>query len=376
MDPIALASKLIAMQSISPNDANCQVLIAKYLSQHGFHIEHLPYGKVNNLWATHGTTKPLFVFAGHTDVVPPGKANAWDNPPFQPLIKNGYLYGRGAVDMKGGLAAMLAAIILFVQKYPQHLGTIGLLLTSDEEGKANNGSKKVIQYLQQKNITFDYCLLAEPTSEVTIADTIKIGRRGSMLGTLKVFGIPGHVAYSEKIKNPIAAILPILTTLQNNIWDHGNSDFPPTTLQFTNIIATSPATNITPAKLQIKMAIRFSPLITAQQLQEKITTLLSKLSLDYTITWKINAEPFITKKGALVTATQDAIFTNTGYFAKITNNGGTSDGRFIAAICPEIIELGPINTYAHKINEQVSCNDLQLLTTIYQQLLLNILKNN
>lgn len=375
MNTIELATKLIANQSITPNDANCQHLIADYLSYHGFQIEHLPYGNVSNLWATHGNGKPYIALAGHTDVVPPGDGSAWITPPFQPVIKDGYLYGRGAVDMKGGLASMLTACINFVKNNPKHKGTLGILLTSDEEGDAENGTKKVVTYLQQKNITLDYCLLAEPSSNLKVGDTIKIGRRGSMVGTIKIFGIQGHVAYPNKVKNPIHAILPILTSLQNKQWDQGNIYFPPTNLQITSILADSPATNVTPAELTCNIAIRFSPEITSTKIQTEIEHLLKQQSLKYEIDWRVGAEPFITTSGNLVKAVQQAIETTTGYTTNISTGGGTSDARFIATICPEIVELGPLNSYAHKVNECVSCDDLNTLSIMYEKILTILLLN-
>ncbi len=369
MNTIELATQLIANPSITPFDANCQKLIADYLANISFNIQALPFGEVNNLWATHGNGKPYMVFAGHTDVVPPGDESAWTTSAFQPTIRNGYLYGRGAVDMKGGLAAMLTACKSFIQKHPNHKGTIGFILTSDEEGDAINGTKKVVEHLQKQNIAIDYCLLGEPSSEHTVGDTIKIGRRGSIVATIKIFGKQGHVAYPDKVRNPIFAILPILTKLCDKQLCKGNEYFPPSTLQITSIMANSPASNVTPHELSCQLAIRFSPEITPQQIQAEIESMLKQQPLKFEINWQLHAEPFITTPGLLLEAAQKAITTIIGQNAKISTGGGTSDGRFIAEMGTQIVELGPINALMHQVDECVACDDLNVLSVVYEKIL-------
>ena len=328
MNTIELATKLMANQSITPNDNTCQQLIADYLTNSGFTVQHLPYGEVSNLWATNGNGKPYMVLAGHTDIVPPGNEAAWSTPAFEPTIKNGFLYGRGAVDMKGGLAAMLVAAKNFIGKNPKHLGTIGFLLTSDEEGEAINGTKKVVEYLQDQNINIDYCLLGEPSSEKKLGDTVKIGRRGSIVATIKIFGVQGHVAYPDKVKNPVTTALPILMQLLHKQWEQvTNTYFPPTTVQITMLHADSPASNVTPSELSCQLAIRFSPEITAIEIKTEIERILKEQSLKFELNWQLHAEPFITKPGLLLKAAQQAIKMVTGQTTQISTGGGTSDGR-------------------------------------------------
>ena len=365
MDTLELARKLIAENSVSPNAGQCQQIIAHLLSASGFNCQHLPFEDVSNLWATHGSGSPCLVFAGHTDVVPPGDNAAWTTPPFSPVIKDGYLYGRGAVDMKGSLAAMVTAAITFVQQNPQHKGTIAFLLTSDEESAAINGTKKVVEYLQQQNIAIDYCIIGEPTSEETVGDTIKNGRRGSMVANIKVQGVQGHVAYPHKVKNPIFAMLPILTELMHKEWDKGNAYFPPTNLQISSLSSTSPVSNVTPHELSCTIPIRFSPEVTTQKIQTEIEQLMQQQALPYTINWSINGEPFLTKPGVLLEAVSNAISAITGICAKVSTSGGTSDGRFIAKMHTQVVELGPINSLMHQVDEAVKVEDLITLSKIY-----------
>lgn len=369
MDTIELASKLIANPSITPNDANCQQLIGDYLASNGFLVKHLQFGEVSNIWATHGNQAPCIAFAGHTDVVPPGELTAWTTNPFAPTIRNGYLHGRGTVDMKGSLAAMLTAAVNFVTANPNHPGTIGFLITSDEEGDAINGTNRVVEFLQQQNIQIDYCMIGEPTSEHTIADTLQIGRRGSIVAEIKVLGVQGHVAYPEQVKNPIFAVLPILNQLAAKEWDKGNNYFPPSNLQISSLNAPSPASNVTPHSLTCTIPIRFSPEITPKRIQAEVEKLLRQQPLKYDINWKLHGEPFLTKPGNFVDIASKAIYAVTNAMPKISTAGGTSDGRFIAKMRTQVIELGPITELMHKVDECVAIEDLYTLHKIYAKFL-------
>ncbi len=365
-----LAIELINRPSITPNDHGCQNLIATRLQNIGFTTESLQFGEVDNLWATHGNSAPLFVFAGHTDVVPTGPENKWQFPPFTSTIHDGYLYGRGAADMKGSVAAMTTACERFIAKYPQHKGSIAFLLTSDEEGSAIDGTVKVINYLQEQNKQIDWCVVGEPSSEEKLCDTIKNGRRGSLNGQLIIHGIQGHVAYPHKADNPIHRFAPVLQKLCEIKWDQGNNFFPATSLQITNINAGTGADNVIPGDLEIIFNFRYSTQVTHIQLQEQIVSLLD--NLNYTLTWRHSGPPFLTKPNTLVTATQKAIQTVCGYETKLSTSGGTSDGRFIAPTGAQVIEVGPINATIHKINECVNIEELDKLSIVYQQILENL----
>ncbi len=366
-----LAIELISRPSITPNDHGCQALISARLQNIGFKIESLKFGEVDNLWATHGNSAPLFVFAGHTDVVPSGPESKWQFPPFTPTIYNGNLYGRGAADMKGSVAAMTTACERFILKHPQHKGSIAFLLTSDEEGPAIDGTVKVIKYLQEQNKQIDWCIVGEPSSEEKLCDTIKNGRRGSLNGQLIIHGIQGHVAYPHKADNPIHRFAPILQKLCDIEWDQGNEFFPATSLQITNINAGTGADNVIPGDLEIIFNFRYSTQVTHIQLQEQIISLLD--SLNYTLTWRHSGPPFLTQPDILVTATQKAIQTVCGYTTELSTSGGTSDGRFIAPTGAQVIEVGPINATIHKINEYVNIEELDKLSIIYQLILENLL---
>jgi len=372
---LELAIELISRHSITPNDAGCQTLIAKRLQKIGFTIEHLHFGKVKNLWARRGTTTPLFVFAGHTDVVPTGPENHWQFPPFTPTLHDGKLYGRGAADMKGSIAAMITACERFIFKYPQHKGSIAFLITSDEEGPAIDGTIKVVKYLQNKGISINWCLVGEPSSTTVLCDVIKNGRRGSLNGLLTIHGSQGHVAYPQFANNPIHSFAPVLKELCEIEWDQGNEFFPPTNFQITNINAGTGADNVIPGNLEIRFNFRYSTQVTHNQLQEKVTALLDKQGFKSTLTWKHSGSPFLTPPCQLITATQQAIFEVCGYKAKLSTGGGTSDGRFIAPTGAQVIEIGPNNNTIHKVNECVSVNELENLSLIYQQLMQILLSN-
>jgi succinyl-diaminopimelate desuccinylase len=368
-----LAIELISRPSITPNDADCQPLIAKRLQAIGFTIEHLRFGEVDNLWARHGEAAPLFVFAGHTDVVPTGSENHWQFPPFTPTLHEGLLYGRGAADMKGSLAAIVTACERFIAEHPQHKGSIALLLTSDEEGLAVDGTVKVINYLQKKGEKIDWCLVGEPSSTERLGDVVKNGRRGSLNGQLTIHGIQGHVAYPLQADNPIHRFAPVLKMLCETEWDQGNDFFPPTSFQITNINAGTGADNVIPEDLTLLFNFRYSTEVTHTQLQEQVTALLDKHGLKYSLTWRHSGLPFLTHPGDLITATQQAIYEVCGYETSLSTAGGTSDGRFIAPTGAEVIELGPNNSTIHKINECVSVEELDRLSIIYQRVLEKLL---
>jgi len=372
---LELAKKLIARPSVTPHDAECQIIMAEYLRKLGFTIQHRTEGEVQNLWAIRGRENPIFVFAGHTDVVPAGNLADWESDPFTPTIRNGYLYGRGAADMKGSLAAMLTACERFLEQNPNHLGSIAFLITSDEEGPAKNGTVKVIEYLTHLGIQLDYCLIGEPSSQHTLGDTIKIGRRGSLNCTLKILGKQGHVAYPQKADNPIHRALQPLQALVNYPWDRGreNNAFPPTTLQISNINAGTGATNVIPGTVECKFSLRFSTEITPEAIQEQVKTILEAEACRYECDWQLSGLPFLTKQGKLLSACRTAVQKRTGLTPKLSTDGGTSDGRFIAPTGAEVIELGPCNETIHSTNECVNIEALESLSEIYEDLLKEIL---
>jgi succinyl-diaminopimelate desuccinylase len=377
-DTLKLAQELIRIDSITPNDAGCQKLLAKRLSALGFHCEHLRFGEgqqagpVDNLWAVKGTEGPLFCFAGHTDVVPVGKLADWTHSPFAADIENGMLVGRGAADMKGSIAAMTVAVEKFLAKYKKHKGRIAFLITSDEEGPSIFGTAKVVEYLEQKKEKINWCLVGEPSSTDSLGDVVKNGRRGSLSAYLTVRGIQGHVAYPQRAKNPIHLVLPALNELTQRVWDTGNEFFPATSFQISNINSGTGAGNVIPGDIHVAFNLRFSTVWTAAQLQQEIEITLKKHALDYSLRWEIS-NPFLTAKGALVSATLAAIKAETGTEAQLLTTGGTSDGRFIAPTGAEVLELGPINATIHKIDECVSIADLERLECIYLKILENLL---
>ncbi len=370
---LELAKELICRASVTPEDGGCQKLIAERLEKLGFEATHLRFEDVDNLWITHGTSGPLFVFAGHTDVVPTGPLVDWNTDPFEAITKNGYLYGRGAADMKGGIAAMVIAAEQFVQKYPDHTGTIAFLITSDEEGPSINGTRKVIDYLNDNNIKIDWCIVGEPSSDKQLADVIRIGRRGSLNGILTIKGVQGHVAYPDLADNPIHKASTFLAEMTSIEWDQGNGSFPPTTFQISNINAGTGAENVIPGAVTLLFNFRYSTETSQDELQDKVTALLQKYNLDYDLEWKLSGLPFLTDFGKLVNASCNAIKEICGIDTISSTAGGTSDGRFIAPTGAEVIELGVVNESIHKVNECVKVDDLEILSNIYQNILEQLL---
>lgn len=373
-DPtVKLACELIQRSSVTPEDADCQAIMAARLAPLGFNIENMPFAEVSNLWARRGQDGPLFVFAGHTDVVPTGPLEAWQSDPFAPEIRNGMLYGRGAADMKGSLAAMVTAVEAFVTAHPKHSGSIALLITSDEEGPSVNGTKKVIEALEARGEKIDFCVVGEPSSSEILGDTIKNGRRGSLGCRLRVKGQQGHVAYPQLANNPIHRLAPALAELTAEHWDEGDEFFPATSLQVTNINAGTGADNVIPGQIELMFNLRYSPALTAEQIKQRISAILDKHALDYEAQWRHSGEPFLTRPGRLVNAMQSAVAEVTGQTALLSTAGGTSDGRFIAPTGAEVAELGPLNNTIHKVDECVAVSDLPKLSQIYQKILRELL---
>lgn len=370
---LKLASELINLASLTPVDGGCQQMIAERLQQIGFEATHLRFEDVDNLWITHGKSGPLFAFAGHTDVVPTGPIDKWKSDPFTAEIRDGYLYGRGAADMKGGIAAMVVAAEQFVRVHPDHKGTIAFLITSDEEGPSINGTRKVVEYLNNNNIKIDWCIVGEPSSDKKLGDVIRIGRRGSLNGTLTINGIQGHVAFPDIADNPIHKASGFLAEITSIEWDQGNDSFPPTTFQISNINAGTGAENVIPGNVKILFNFRYSTETTDDELKEKVISLLKKHDLDYNIEWKLSGLPFLTISGVLVDASCKAINQICNIETVCSTGGGTSDGRFIAPTGAEVIELGVVNETIHKINECVKVEDLETLTTIYENILEQLL---
>lgn len=365
-DTLALAQTLIARRSPTPFDNGCQEILIDRLEKIGFNIERIRCGEVDNLWARRGTGAPLICFAGHTDVVPTGPLEKWESDPFDPVTRNGRLYGRGAADMKGSIAAFITAIEAFVAEHPDHNGSIALLITSDEEGIAVDGTVRVVEALKARNELIDYCIVGEPTSVNKLGDMIKNGRRGSLSGTLTVKGIQGHIAYPHLAKNPIHLAAPAIAELANTKWDEGNEYFPPTTWQISNINGGTGATNVIPGEVTILFNFRFSTASTVESLKTRVHEILDRHSLEYDLQWENSGKPYLTPRGSLVDAASAAIRTVTGIEPELSTSGGTSDGRFIADICPQLVELGPRNATIHKINEYVEVADLEQLPQIYQ----------
>lgn len=370
MTTLELAKALIARRSISTEDAGCLELIAARLAPLGFVCERMdstgPTGLVRNLWARHGTAKPLIVFAGHTDVVPPGPLGQWASDPFVPTERDGMLYGRGAADMKTSVAAAVVAVERLLADTPELQGSLAFLLTSDEEGDATDGTVKVVEALKARGETLDCCIVGEPTSVSQQGDTIKNGRRGSLSGKLVVKGVQGHVAYPEKVKNPIHRAAPALAELAAAHWDIGNEFFPPTSFQISNIHAGTGATNVVPGTLEVLFNFRFSTASTADHLQQRVHQILDKHDLEYDLFWTLGGRPFLTTPGRLVSALVEAIQVEADITAELSTSGGTSDGRFIADICPEVVEFGPVNATIHKIDECVAIADIEPLARIYE----------
>lgn len=374
-DVLELAKTLIARASVTPDDAGCQQILKTHLMAAGFACESLRFGLVDNLWAVHGGSGPLLVFAGHTDVVPAGPKDQWTNDPFSPVVIDGLLYGRGAADMKGGLAAMLVAAGRFVKAHPDHRGRIGFLITGDEEGPSVDGTVKVIAELQRRGEQIDWCVVGEPSSTERFGDTIRHGRRGSLSGNLTVHGVQGHVAYPQRAENAIHRIIPVLAELINTRWDRDNPDFPPTSFQISNFNAGMGAGNVIPGLASICFNFRYSPSVTTQELKQRTQTLLDQHGLRYELEWQASGEPFLTRPGRLSSAVADSVRESTGLTPRFDTGGGTSDGRFIAPTGAEVLEFGPLNTSIHKINECVAVADLETLADIYQKIMEKLLVN-
>lgn len=370
---LTLAKQLINRASVTPSDGGCHNLMIDRLEAIGFTVTRLPFGEVDNFWAQRGNAKPLFAFAGHTDVVPTGPLESWDSPPFEATERDGYLYGRGAADMKGSLAAMITACEAFVAEHPDHLGSIGFLITSDEEGPAVNGTVKVVEYLEKNSIKMDYCLVGEPSSTTKLGDVIKNGRRGSLGCRLVINGTQGHVAYPHLAENPIHNAMPVLAELSAMSWDNGNEFFPATSFQISNINSGTGATNVIPGECEVIFNFRYSTETTHEKLQQQVEAILDQHQLNYEIEWNLSGLSFLTDVGELVDATCRAIESTTGYATELSTAGGTSDGRFIAPTGSQVVELGPLNATIHQVNECVRSSDLDLLSTIYRRIMDNLL---
>lgn len=362
---VELTCALIRRASVTPHDAGCQALIAARLAAAGFRIESLRFGAVDNLWATHGSGAPVLAFLGHTDVVPSGPPEQWQSPPFEPSVRDGRLYGRGAADMKGSVAAFVLALEAFVARRPAHAGTIALLLTSDEEGAAQDGVRRVAETFRARGERLDWCVVGEPSSSRRLGDVIRVGRRGSLSGRLCVHGVQGHVAYPEQALNPIHAAAPALAELAAQRWDEGNADFPPTSFQLSNIAAGTGANNVIPGRLDATFNFRFCTQSTAASLIERSEALLRRHGLDYTLDWDLSGEPFLTRGGPLRDGVIAAIAEVCGIRTEPSTGGGTSDGRFIAPLGADVVELGPVNATIHKLDECVALADLEQLPALY-----------
>ena len=373
-DPtLGLAEQLISRRSVTPEDGGCMPLIAERLSAIGFSIEYINRNGVTNLWARRGTAAPLVCFAGHTDVVPTGPLDQWTSDPFVPTHRDGMLYGRGAADMKSSLAAFVTASEAFVAAAPHHKGSIAFLLTSDEEGDATDGTVAVTEALKARGEGIDFCIVGEPTAVKTLGDMVKNGRRGSLSGKLTVKGVQGHIAYPHLAKNPIHMAAPAIAELASTVWDEGNAHFPPTTWQISNIKGGTGATNVIPGTVEILFNFRFSTASTPEGLQQRLEEVLKRNSVDFEIAWTLGARPFLTAEGALVDAARAAIREELAIETELSTTGGTSDGRFIAQICPQVIEIGPVNATIHKIDECIDLEALPRLSGIYRRILEKLL---
>ena len=375
---LALTCQLIEQPSVTPHDADCQQIMMQRLSAIGFQCREMPFGEVKNFWAVRGSSAeqkagPLFCFAGHTDVVPSGDETHWHSAPFKATFKGDYLYGRGAADMKGSLAAMVTACERFVAEHPDHQGRIAFLITSDEEGIAIDGTVKVVEQLQKENTLIDWCLVGEPSSSQKTGDVIKNGRRGSLGAKLIVKGVQGHVAYPQLARNPIHDAAPALAELAATVWDNGNAFFPATSFQISNINAGTGTTNVIPGSLAVLFNFRFSTEVTEQLLRDRTEAILQKHGLDYELAWSLSGQPFLTDCGALVDATVAAIRAVTGLETELSTAGGTSDGRFIAPTGAQVVELGPVNATIHKIDENTHVGELEQLSQIYENILVRLL---
>jgi len=360
-----LTSELIRRASLTPNDAGCQSVIAQRLAPAGFATEHFRYCEVDNLWATHGEGGPVLMFLGHTDVVPPGPLDAWTSPPFEPTVRNGHLYGRGAADMKSGVAAMTIALEDFVRAHPAHRGTLALLLTSDEEGAAKDGVRRVAEEFRRRDQRVDWCVVGEPSSREHLGDLIRVGRRGSLTGRLRVRGVQGHVAYPDRANNPIHRVAPALAELAATRWDEGDDAFPATSFQVSNIRAGTGADNVIPGELHAVFNFRYGTASTASSLRGRVEDVLRRHDVDFDIDWWLSGEPFLTREGALRAAVTAAILAHCATTPEASTGGGTSDGRFIAPLGAEVVELGPVNASIHKVDESVALGELERLPALY-----------
>jgi succinyl-diaminopimelate desuccinylase len=372
-DALELTRALIACPSVTPADAGCQALMTERLAASGFRIETLQFGSVTNLWARRGDVSPVLCFAGHTDVVPTGPLEEWRSDPFTPVVRDGNLYGRGAADMKSGLAAMVTATEEFVAAHPDHRGSIAFLITSDEEGPSVDGTKRVVKALKARGETIDWCIVGEPSSSQTVGDTIKIGRRGSLSGRLTVHGVQGHVAYPQLAENPVHTLAPALAELTARTWDAGDAFFQPTTFQISNLNAGTGAPNVIPGELKARFNLRYSPVQTVETLKKTVEDILARHGVRHTIEWYVSGEPFYTPPGELSQAAVDAISAVTGAAPQLSTGGGTSDGRFIAPLGAQVVELGVTNATIHKVNECVRIEEIGLLHRMYRGVLERLL---
>ncbi len=370
---LALTKALIEKASVTPDDAGCNQILIDRLTALGFNVESLPFGDVNNFWARLGTESPVFAFAGHTDVVPTGPLEQWQSPPFTPTIRDGYLYGRGAADMKGSIAAMVTACERFLTDGRRPLGSIAFLITSDEEGSAINGTRKVIDVLEQRKEKIDYCIVGEPSSDKQVGDIVKIGRRGSLHGKLRVHGVQGHVAYPHLASNPVHNAMAPLHALCSEVWDEGNEAFPATSFQISNIHAGTGTDNVIPGDLDVTFNFRFSTVLTERAIQQRTQAILDSFNIKYTLQWQLSGNPFLTSKGTLIDTAAASIKQINGVDNQTSTSGGTSDGRFIAPTGAQLIELGPCNATIHKVNENVKASDLDELSAIYEQIMVRLL---
>jgi succinyl-diaminopimelate desuccinylase len=366
---VALTQDLIRRPSVSPEDQGCLKIISERLQALGFRLNHMPFGPVDNLWALHGTSGPVLCFAGHTDVVPTGPREEWHTDPFEPVVRDGVLYGRGAADMKSGLAAMITATERFLANHPDHDGVLAFLLTSDEEGPSVDGTRRVMEVLEARGEKITWCVVGEPTSTDALGDVVKIGRRGSLSGKLTVHGVQGHVAYPHLADNPVHAVAPALAELSTRVWDKGNEFFQPTTFQISNISAGTGAPNVIPGELKARFNIRFSTEQTVEKLQQTITEILNRHKVNYTLEWFVSGLPFFTPPGALSDAVIQAVREKTGRTPELSTTGGTSDGRFIAPTGAQVVELGVINATIHKVNENVRIADIDTLSETYERIM-------
>jgi len=365
LSALELAKELIGRNSVTPQDCGCQQVLAERLKPLGFRCEPMRFGDVDNLWARRGGTHPVVCFAGHTDVVPTGPLSEWHSDPFVPTIRDGKLFGRGAADMKSSIAAFVVAVEAFVKERPNHSGSVALLITSDEEGPSVDGTVKVVEALKARNELIDYCIVGEPTSVDWLGDMLKNGRRGSLSGKLTVRGVQGHVAYPHLAKNPVHLLAPALAELARTEWDKGNESFPPTTWQVSNIHAGTGAGNVIPGSVTVDFNFRFSTESPDASLKARVESILKKHGLDYRVEWTLGAKPFLSRNGRLAKTVQEAAKRHTGRSAELSTTGGTSDARFIIDICPEVIELGPVNASIHKLDEHIEIAQLELLPRIY-----------